>query len=76
VVEGKLWASKAAVRLSSIGFGLVHFYEGLGGILSNAGVGLCLGTLYLFQKRSLWSNILAHGVVDTLAMVAFFLGWL
>ena len=64
----------AAVVLSSIGFGLVHLYEGPGGILSNAGVGLCLGALYLIQRRSLWSNILAHGLVDTLAMVAFFLG--
>jgi uncharacterized protein len=43
-------------------------------LFQNAGVGLCLGTLYLIQRRSLWSNILAHGVVDTLAMVAFFLG--
>ena len=74
VFEGKPWASIAAVMLSSIGFGLVHFYEGPGGILSNTGVGLCLGTLYVIQRRSLWSNILAHGVVDTLAMAAFFLG--
>ena len=76
VFDGKAWASLAAVVLSSIGFGLLHFYEGPGGILSNTGVGLCLGALYLIQRRSLWSNIFAHGVVDTLAMAAFFLGWL
>ena len=74
VFDRKAWASIAAVVLSSVGFGLVHFYEGAGGILSNAGVGLCLGALYLIQRRNLWSNIFAHGVVDTLAMIAFFLG--
>ena len=63
VFDGKAWASIAAVVLSSIGFGLVHFYEGPGGILSNTGVGLCLGALYVIQRRSLWSNIFAHGVV-------------
>jgi membrane protease YdiL (CAAX protease family) len=53
VFDGKPWASIAAVMLSSIGFGLVHFYEGPGGILSNAAVGLCLGALYVIQRRSL-----------------------
>jgi len=36
VFTGKSWASIAAVVLSSVGFGLVHFYEGTTGILSNA----------------------------------------
>jgi hypothetical protein len=38
--------------------------------------GLWLGGLYLLQRRTLWAVIIAHGIVDTVAMLAFFYGWL
>jgi hypothetical protein len=76
VFGGKPWAPTIAVILSSVSFGLVHFYEGALGIIANVTAGLCFGTLYLAQRRNLWSNIIAHALVDTTAMAAFFLGWL
>ena len=65
-----------AVVASALTFGAVHFYEGMTGIITNVIAGLCLGGLYLQQRRTLWAVIIAHGIVDTVAMLAFFYGWL
>jgi len=65
-----------AVAGSALTFGAVHFYEGPTGVLTNAIAGLWLGGLYLRQRRTLWACIAVHGVVDSVAMVAFFYGWL
>lgn len=65
-------APALAVIASSVSFGLVHFYEGTAGVISNIEVGLLFGTLYILRKRTLWSNVIAHGVADSIAMVAFY----
>src|SRR5215469_18307938 len=65
-----------AVVASALTFGAVHFYEGTTGVITNVIAGLWLGGLYLQQQRTLWAVILAHGIVDTVAMLAFFYGWL
>jgi hypothetical protein len=65
-----------AVAGSALTFGAVHFYEGPTGVITNTIAGLWLGGLYLRQRRTLWACIAVHGVVDSVAMVAFFYGGL
>jgi membrane protease YdiL (CAAX protease family) len=36
---------------------------------------LILGAAYLLSGRNLWVCILAHGFIDTVAVVAAFMGW-
>ncbi len=37
--------------------------------------GLILGAAYLLSRRNLWAAILAHGLIDTFAVIVVFLGW-
>jgi membrane protease YdiL (CAAX protease family) len=75
-LNGLKWAPLFAVVTSALTFGAVHFYEGTTGVITNAIAGLWLGGLYLQQRRTLWAAIITHGIVDTVAMLAFFYGWL
>jgi hypothetical protein len=56
-------------------FGYGHYYKGPSGIVDSGVAGLILGAAYLLSGRDLWTCILAHGFIDTLAVVAVFLGW-
>jgi len=55
-----------AAILSSIGFGLIHMYQGPFGILKTAMVGGVLATLYGWTG-SLWAPILVHAAMDLAA---------
>jgi len=76
VLDDLKGAPVLAVVASALTFGAVHFYEGLTGVITNTIAGLWLGGLYLQQRRTLWACIAVHGFVDSVAMVAFFYGWL
>ena len=56
-------------------FGFGHLYKGPAGILDSTYSGLVLGGIYLLSGRNLWVPILAHGISDTVAVVAIFMGW-
>jgi membrane protease YdiL (CAAX protease family) len=60
----------AAMLYVAVLFGFGHFYKGPGGVLDSTWSGLVLGCLYLFTGRNLWAPILAHGFVDTVAVLA------
>ena len=62
--------------LSSIGFGLVHFHQGIGGIVGNVFVGLVFGIFYLRSGRNLWVPIIAHGLTGTLRFIMVFISQL
>jgi membrane protease YdiL (CAAX protease family) len=66
------WAGVAAV---SVLFGYGHFYKGPAGILDSGMAGLILGAAYVLSGRDLWVCVLAHGFIDTVGLVAVFLGW-
>ena len=68
------YAPVVAVVVSSVVFGLVHFYQGVTGILDNTFTGLIFGAVYLKQNRILWATVLAHGLIDSIALVAFYFG--
>jgi membrane protease YdiL (CAAX protease family) len=66
------WVLSLAV--SSVLFGLMHLYQGPVGVVLTGIAGFLLGAAYLLVRRNLWVTILAHGLVDTLAFVGFYLG--
>jgi hypothetical protein len=67
-------ARAAAVVLSALTFAIVHFYEGLAGTISNFAAGAIFGVLYLLRGRTLGSNVVAHGLADSMALIAIYLG--
>lgn len=56
-------------------FGYGHYYKGPAGILDSGVAGLILGAVYMLSGRNLWASILAHGFIDTIAVVVLFFGW-
>jgi membrane protease YdiL (CAAX protease family) len=56
-------------------FGIGHWYKGQAGVVDSTFSGLVLGTTYLLAGRNLWAPILAHGMVDTVAVIFFTMGW-
>jgi uncharacterized protein len=73
-----LWGSSraaalAAVSLQALGFGFSHAYQGATGVLVSGTLGLIFGLLYL-RAKSLWPLVLAHGIIDTVGLVALYAG--
>jgi membrane protease YdiL (CAAX protease family) len=64
-----------AMACVAVLFGFGHFYKGPAGVLDSTYSGVVLGTLFLVSGRNLWSPILAHGLSDTFAVLAVYLGW-
>lgn len=64
-----------AVVVSATLFGYGHYYKGPAGMVDSAMAGLILGAVYILSKRNLWVCILAHGFIDTFAVVSLYLGW-
>lgn len=52
-----------AVLVASVGFGLVHWWGGLGHVVAATIIGLAFSILYLWRKNLL-TNIVAHFVTD------------
>ncbi|MGD0144347.1 MAG: CPBP family intramembrane glutamic endopeptidase [Rhizomicrobium sp.] len=71
---GSRWAWWTATLAVSVLFGFGHYYKGPAGVLDSAVAGLILGSVYLLSKRNLWTAILAHGFIDTVAVIVVFLG--
>jgi membrane protease YdiL (CAAX protease family) len=64
-----------AMIFSGVLFGFGHYYKGPAGVIDSTYSGIVLGCAYLFSGRNLWAAILAHGISDTLAVAAVFMGW-
>lgn len=61
--------------LVAVAFGFGHLYQGPSGVMDATVTGFVLGGLYLAFGRNLWPAILAHGLSDTLALVAVYCGF-
>ena len=61
-----------AVVVSSATFGMLHTEQGLVGVVIS-GLSGVLFALLRYRYRTLWAPILAHGFVDTIGFVWFFL---
>jgi hypothetical protein len=64
----------AACAAQAIVFGVAHAYQGAGGMLLTGTVGFGIGLCVLVAGRNLWVAILAHGIIDTVGLVALYLG--
>jgi membrane protease YdiL (CAAX protease family) len=64
----------AAVVIQAALFGVAHAYLGLRGVVTSGCVGLIYGIVYLCNGRNLVPLILAHGLTDSLSLVAIYLG--
>lgn len=54
--------------LSSVIFGLSHWYQGPSGALSTGVIGFILGVLFVWSGYNLWLPILTHGFIDTVGI--------
>ncbi len=64
-----------AVVLAAAGFSLAHVYQGATGVGATGVAGAVLGVLFVREGGRLWAGAVAHGVANTLALVALYLGW-
>ena len=55
-------------------FALAHTYQGVTGALMVFVVGLVFGVVFLRSERNLWPVIVAHGIIDTIAITSIYLG--
>lgn len=75
---GNSWKTGlAAAVIVSLFFGIVHVpSQGLYGLVATGLAGISLGILFLFGKRNLFPVVIAHGVVNTISIVAMATGTL
>ena len=73
VSDRRTWIVAALVLQATL-FGVLHLYQGAGGAVVEGVVGLVLGAVWLLTGRNLWACIILHGLTDSLAMTAIYLG--
>ena len=64
------WIS--ALVITSILFGMGHFYQGISGVVLTGIVGVIYAVAYLIDRSNLWTPILIHGLYDTSAFLIIF----
>ena len=67
--KGLTWA----VVLHAIIFGMLHISQGIPGIISTAVVAIILGCVYLYNSRNLFPLIIAHGLINSIGLFAYYL---
>lgn len=66
---------RAGILVSSILFGIGHFYQGTAGVIGSMISGLVYGSVYILSGRNLWVSIFAHGFTDTYGVLYFYFGF-
>jgi membrane protease YdiL (CAAX protease family) len=61
-----------SLLLTSTVFGLIHYSQGITGILMTGVAGLVLGAVYLYTGRNLWASIIAHALMDTTSFIMLY----
>jgi len=67
-------ATVASAVLQAAGFGLLHAYLGPAAVLKAGLLGLASSIAYFSFGRNLWPLIIVHGVVDSIGLIALYLG--
>jgi len=62
-----------AIILHSIIFGMLHISQGIPGIIATGLVAVMLGYVYLYNSRNLFPLIIAHGLINSIGMFAYYL---
>ncbi len=64
-------AGFAASAVIAVAFGVMHIpSQGLYGLVVTGAVGFLMGLLFLFGKRNLMPVVIAHGVINSVSMIA------
>jgi membrane protease YdiL (CAAX protease family) len=74
------WSSRSAITVSALVRGSYHLYQGVGGFVGNAAMGVVFGSLYHRWGR-VGPLVAAHTLIDVVAFVGYALlvghvGWL
>jgi membrane protease YdiL (CAAX protease family) len=64
------WAPAAAIACSALLRGSYHLYQGLGGFLGNAAMGVIFALLYLRWRRVM-PLVIAHSLIDATAFIGY-----
>lgn len=67
-------AAALALVLQALMFGLIHAYQGPTGVASAATSGLVFGAITLAGRWSIWPAAMAHGVNNTIGILALYRG--
>ncbi|MDG1750796.1 MAG: CPBP family intramembrane metalloprotease [Thalassotalea sp.] len=63
----------AAVVFHAIIFGMLHISQGIPGIIGTGGVAIIFAIMYLLNSRKLFPLIIAHGLINSISLTAYFL---
>jgi membrane protease YdiL (CAAX protease family) len=74
IFGGSRGALIAALLITSVMFGFIHFAQGNLGMIATGVAGLMLGIAFLAGRQNLWLTFIAHGTMDTLAFMALYTG--
>lgn len=62
-----------SLTIHSIIFGMLHIYQGFAGVITTAFVAVVFGAIYLIAKKRLLPVILAHLLINTITLTAYYL---
>ena len=62
-----------AVAVHAVIFGSLHIYQGIHGVIGTAVIAIIFATVYLVGKRKLFPIILAHGIINSIGLTAYYL---
>ena len=63
-----------SIALSTVFFGLAHWYQGISGVITTGLIGAFMLVLYLKSGRNLWMPMIAHGTINTIGLAFFYFG--
>ena len=63
------------IAITSILFGMAHWYQGKSGALSTGIISIFLGLIFIYNQFNLWLPIIVHGFIDTISIFIISLGY-
>lgn len=64
------WSNPRALAAESVLRGSYHLYQGYGGFIGNAVMGVIFG-LWFQRTRRVWPLVIAHGVIDAASFIGY-----
>lgn len=61
------------ILTQAIIFGLFHSYQGVAGIFGTGGIAIAMGLFFYLSRRTIWTCVLAHGIIDTIGFTELYL---
>lgn len=61
------------ILIQAITFGLFHSYQGVVGIFGTGAIAIAMGLFFYLSKRTIWTCVVAHGIIDTIGFTEEYL---